>query len=122
MTIVLVKSSVALGVAVFLTAAPVQAQSTNEIGAAGTTVVAAAGPVEGAAIDPPPPGVTQYVELQPFPQRPLVLQEQISVGKPVPETVFLNTVPADRRYGFAVVNEKRVIADVKSRTVVQVVK
>ena len=53
MTIVLVKSSVALGVAVFLTAAPVQAQSTNEIGAADTTVVAAAGPVEGAAIDPP---------------------------------------------------------------------
>ncbi len=85
-------------------------------------MAAVAGPVEGAAIDPPPPGVTEYVELQPFPQRPLVLQEQISVGKPVPETVFLNTVPADRRYGFAVVNEKRVIADVKSRTVVQVVK
>ena len=122
MTIVLVKSSVALGVAVFLTAAPAQAQSTNEISAADTTVAAVAGPVEGAAIDPPPPGVTQYVELQPLPQRPLVLQEQISVGKPVPETVFLNTVPADRRYGFAVVNEKRVIADVKSRTVVQVVK
>ncbi|RVP64639.1 DUF1236 domain-containing protein [Sinorhizobium meliloti] len=122
MTIVLVKSSVALGVAVFLTAAPAQAQSTNEISAADTTVAAVAGPVEGAEIDPPPPGVTEYVELQPFPQRPLVLQEQISVGKPVPETVFLNTVPADRRYGFAVVNEKRVIADVKSRTVVQVVK
>lgn len=122
MTIVPVKSSVALGVAVFLTAAPAQAQSTNEISAADTTVAAVAGPVEGAAIDPPPPGVTEYVELQPFPQRPLVLQEQISVGKPVPETVFLNTVPADRRYGFAVVNEKRVIADVKSRTVVQVVK
>jgi hypothetical protein len=121
MTIVLVKSSVALGVAVFLTAAPAEAQSTNEISAADTTVAAVAGPVEG-AIDPPPPGVTEYVELQPFPQRPLVLQEQISVGKPVPETVFLNTVPADRRYGFAVVNEKRVIADVKSRTVVQVVK
>lgn len=47
MTIVLVKSSVALGVAVFLTAAPAEAQSTNEISAADTTVAAVAGPVEG---------------------------------------------------------------------------
>ncbi|MDX0518150.1 DUF1236 domain-containing protein [Sinorhizobium medicae] len=121
MTVFLVKSSVALSLAVFLTAAPAEAQSTIEIGAAETAAVAIAGPDAGATIDPPPKGVIEYVELQPLPQRPLVFQEQIAVGKPVPETVFLNTVPADRRYGFAVVNKKRVIADVKSRTVVQLV-
>ncbi|MDX0765168.1 DUF1236 domain-containing protein [Sinorhizobium medicae] len=51
----------------------------------------------------------------------VVVQQPVAVGKPIPETVVLTPVPENPTYAYAVVNERRVIVEPKSRTVVQVV-
>ncbi|MDK1389683.1 DUF1236 domain-containing protein [Sinorhizobium sp. 8-89] len=115
---------VAVGL-IFLVAAPAVAHDTSEnrVATAGVAEDAteAAGATGGAVIDPPPPRVVDFVVAQPLPSHSLVIQERIAIGVPVPDTVFLTVVPADKRYGFALVNDKRVIADVGTRTVVELV-
>lgn len=88
-------------------------------GPVGAAVGGVAGAVLGTAIDPPPQEVITYVQEQPAPA-PVVVQEEIVVGKPIPETVVLTPVPDHTNYSYAVVNEQRVIIDPKTRTVVQV--
>ncbi|WP_082912358.1 DUF1236 domain-containing protein [Sinorhizobium americanum] len=138
MKAMLLKSAVALGLGIGAVALPAAAEDTSRnsavTGAAGGAAAGAvvggpvgaavggvAGAIAGAVIDPPPPKVIAYVEAQPLPAQPVVIQEQVVVGKPLPETVVLTPVPEDTRYAYAVVNERRVIADPKSRTVVQVI-
>ncbi|WP_026617892.1 DUF1236 domain-containing protein [Ensifer aridi] len=138
MTGILIKSAIALGVGLSSMAVPAAAEDTSRnsavTGAAGGAATGAivggpvgaaiggvAGAIAGAALDPPPPKVIEYVEAQPLPPQPIVIQEQIVVGKPLPETVVLTPIPEDTRYAYAVVNEQRVIADPKTRTVVQVI-
>ncbi|ACP21971.1 conserved hypothetical protein (plasmid) [Sinorhizobium fredii NGR234] len=135
---VLIKGAIVLSLGIAGAAFPAAAQNTSKnstvTGAAGGAAAGAviggpvgaavggvAGAVAGAAIDPPPPKVIEYVEAQPLPTQPIVIQEQVVVGKPLPETVVLTPVPEDSRYAYAVVNEKRIIADPKTRTVVQVI-
>ncbi|WP_324764129.1 DUF1236 domain-containing protein (plasmid) [Sinorhizobium meliloti] len=134
----IVKGAIVLGLGLGCFAVPAAAQSTTKnstvTGAAGGAAAGAviggpvgaavggvAGAVAGAALDPPPPKVIQYVEAQPLPAEPVVVQQEIVVGKPLPETVVVTPIPDDTRYAYAVVNEKRVIVEPKSRTVVQVV-
>ncbi|MEY9626138.1 DUF1236 domain-containing protein [Sinorhizobium fredii] len=138
MTGILLKSAIAFGLGIGAVTVPVAAEDTSKnstvTGAAGGAAAGAviggpvgaavggvAGAIAGAAIDPPPPKVIEYVEAQPLPNQPIVIQEQIVVGKPLPETVVLTPVPEDTRYAYALVNERRVIADPKTRTVVQVI-
>ncbi|MDK1385328.1 hypothetical protein ILFOPFJJ_03337 [Ensifer psoraleae] len=45
---------------------------------------------------------------------------EIVVGQPVPEVVEVYPIPDQPEYGYAVVNEKRVIVNPKTKTVVQV--
>lgn len=59
--------------------------------------------------------------MQTIPATPVVVEQEIVVGKPVPETVVLTTVPEAPQYAYAVVNEQRVIVDPKTRIAVQVV-
>jgi len=89
-------------------------------GPVGAAVGGVAGAALGTAIDPPPQEVITYVQEQPAPA-PVVVQEEIVVGKPVPETVVLTPVPDHTDYSYAVVNEQRVIIDPQTRTVVQVI-
>jgi hypothetical protein len=89
-------------------------------GPVGAAVGGIAGAALGTAIDPPPQEVITYVQEQPAPA-PVVVQEEIVVGKPVPETVVLTPVPDHTDYSYAVVNEQRVIIDPQTRTVVQVI-
>jgi len=81
----------------------------NTSGAVGGTVGAAA---------PPAPVVT-YVERHPVPT--VAVEEEIIVGKPLPKTVKLYTIPEHRTYRYAVVNNQRVIVGPKTRTVVRIV-
>ncbi|NRP74585.1 hypothetical protein ILFOPFJJ_05507 [Ensifer psoraleae] len=110
---------VAVGL-IFLVAAPAVAHDTSENRVATVGVAEdateAAGATGGAVIDPPP-RVVDFVVAQPLPSHALVVQERIAIGVPVPDTVFLTVVPA----GSALVNDKRVIADVGTRTVVELV-
>ncbi|HEX2146030.1 MAG TPA: DUF1236 domain-containing protein [Pseudorhizobium sp.] len=89
-------------------------------GPVGAAVGGIAGAALGTAIDPPPQEVVRYVETQPAPTA-IVVEEEVVVGKPVPETVVLTPVPDHDAYAYAVVNEQRVIVDPQTRTVVQVV-
>lgn len=89
-------------------------------GPIGAGVGAVVGGALGGAITPPPREVVTYVEQAPMPAEPIMVQQEIVVGKPVPETVILTPVPDNPKYAYTVVNEHRVIVEPQSRTVVQV--
>ncbi len=127
---IIMTSAVALAT-VFATAA--YAQEGTASGAAGGAVTGAivggpvgaavggvAGAIIGTAIDPPPREVVTYVQQQPAPA-PVMVQQEVVVGKRIPETVILTPVPSNDHYGYAIVNEQRVIVDPRTHTVVQVV-
>jgi len=78
------------------------------------------GAVAGGAIDPPPREVVTYVQEQPM-QQSVVVEDPISVGRAVPETVVLTPVPQNPNYAYTVVNQQRVIVEPRSRKVVQVI-
>lgn len=91
-------------------------------GPVGAAVGGVAGAIAGTAIDPPPQKVISYVETAPAPSSTVVVKEKIVVGKPVPQTVVLTPVPDSPKYAYAIVGEQRVIVDLQTRTVVQVVR
>ena len=89
-------------------------------GPIGAGVGAVVGAVAGGAIDPPPREVVTYVQEQPV-QRSVVVEQQISVGRAIPETVVLSPIPQNPNYSYAIVNQQRVIVEPQSRKVVQVI-
>jgi hypothetical protein len=90
-------------------------------GPIGAAVGGIAGAALGTAIDPPPQEVVTYVREQPVSTTPVVVEEQVSVGKTIPDTVVLTPVPQHRDYAYAVVNKQRVIVDPRTHTVVQII-
>jgi hypothetical protein len=49
-----------------------------------------------------------------------VVQERVVVGEPLPPTVELRRVPQHTEYRYAVVNERRVIVEPRTRRVVRI--
>ena len=90
-------------------------------GPVGAAVGGVAGAIVGTAIDPPPQKVVTYVQEQPMPAQPVMVQEKIVVGQPLPQTVEIVPVPDNPTYAYAVVNNERVIVEPSSRKVVQVI-
>lgn len=90
-------------------------------GPIGAAVGGIAGAALGTAIDPPPAEVVTYVQAQPVPATPVIVERQIEVGQPIPETVVLTPVPEYSNYSYAVVNQQRVIVDPQTGTVVQII-
>jgi hypothetical protein len=91
-------------------------------GPAGAAVGGVAGAILGTAIDPPPDRVVTYVEQQPLPEDPVVVEQEITVGKPLPKRVEVRRIPEYPKYGYAVVNHQRVIVDPSTNTVIQVIR
>ncbi|MGR6433099.1 DUF1236 domain-containing protein [Rhizobium sp. PAMB 3182] len=89
-------------------------------GPVGAAVGGVVGAIAGVAIDPPPQKVITYVETQPAPPQPVVIQQPVVVGKPIPQTVVLTPVPEDPTYSYAFVNDQRVIVDPNTYVVVGV--
>jgi hypothetical protein len=89
-------------------------------GPIGAAVGGVVGAAAGTAIDPPPERVVTYVREQPLPAQPVVVERQVVVGEPLPPTVVLTPVPEAPDYSYAYVNERRVIVDPSTHTVVQV--
>lgn len=89
-------------------------------GPVGAAVGGIAGAVIGTAIDPPPERVVTYVREQPMPAQPVIVQQEVVVGQPLPETVVLSPVPEAPEYAYTYVNERRVIVDPQNYTVVQI--
>lgn len=126
---------IALGAVVLgAVASPVLAQESTVTGAAGGAVTGAivggpvgaavggvVGAIAGTAVAPPPPKVVTYVQTQPVPAQPVVIEKQVVVGEPLPREVVLTTIPEDPTYAYAVVNNQRVIVDPQTYVVVGVV-
>ncbi|ASW10802.1 MULTISPECIES: DUF1236 domain-containing protein [unclassified Rhizobium] len=90
-------------------------------GPVGAAVGGVAGAIAGTAIDPPPQKVITYVQEQPMPPSEAVVQDEIVVGRTLPETVVITPVPDNPTYGYAVVNHERVIVQPKTRKVVRII-
>ncbi|TNM59599.1 DUF1236 domain-containing protein [Aliirhizobium smilacinae] len=123
-----------LVVAAVLAAGTAFAQNSTVTGAAGGAVTGAVvggpigaavggvvGAIAGTAMDPPPERVVTYVRQAPAPVERVVVQERVVVGEPLPQTVVVQQIPEDPKYGYAVVNQQRVIVEPSSRRVVQVI-
>ncbi|MDP9840744.1 outer membrane lipoprotein SlyB [Neorhizobium huautlense] len=128
------KRQVVLVGATLLVAGSVFAQESTVNGAAGGAVTGAivggpvgaavggvAGAIVGTAIDPPPQRVVTYVREAPAPTERVVVEERVVVGEPLPQTIVVQQVPDNPNYGYAVVNDRRVIIEPSSRRVVQVI-
>ncbi len=54
-------------------------------------------------------------------ERSVVVQERVVVGEPLPTTVELRPVPQHTEYRYAVVNDRRVIVEPRTRRVVKII-
>jgi hypothetical protein len=86
-------------------------------GPVGAIVGGVAGAIIGTAAEPPAE-VRTYVTRESVPS--VTVQEDIVVGQPAPR-VELRSIPQNEDYRFAVINNKRVIVDTKTRRIVQII-
>ncbi len=114
-----------------LASAAAFAQSTTVEGAANGAAAggAVAGPVGamvggtvGAAVGAGleiPNAVINSIEAERAPS--VVVHERVVVGEPLPATVELRPVPRYTEYRYAVVNDRRVIVDPRTRRVIKII-
>jgi hypothetical protein len=114
-----------------LTASTAFAQSTTATGAAngaraggdvagplGAAVGGTVGAAIGAAVEVPD-AVILSLQGQQVPS--VTVPEQVVVGRPLPPTVELWPVPRYDQYDYAVVNDRRVIVDARTRRVIKII-
>ncbi|HSI40424.1 MAG TPA: DUF1236 domain-containing protein [Xanthobacteraceae bacterium] len=87
-------------------------------GPVGAVVGGVAGAVIGAAASPPPE-VRTYVMQEQVPS--VRVEREVIVGYELPGTVVLHPVPQYDAYSYAVVNDRRVIVEPRTRKVIQIV-
>jgi hypothetical protein len=51
----------------------------------------------------------------------VVVRERVVVGEPLPDTVVLRPVPNYTQYRYAVVNDRRVIVEPRTRRVIKII-
>ena len=89
-------------------------------GPVGAAVGGVAGAIVGTAVNPPPERVVTYVrEVEP-PADVVVIEQPLTVGEPLPQTVILTPIPEDPTYAYAIVNDQRVIVDPATNVIVGV--
>jgi uncharacterized protein DUF1236 len=66
----------------------------------------------------PPDEVVTYVQRERVPS--VRVETEVRIGSTLPDTVELRTVPRHDAYGYAVVNERRVIVEPRTRRVIRV--
>src|SRR5215216_1379097 len=67
----------------------------------------------------PPDEVITYVQRESVPS--VRLDSDVTVGFALPGTVELRTIPRHEQFGFAVVNDRRVIVEPRTRRVIRVI-
>jgi uncharacterized protein DUF1236 len=85
-------------------------------GPIGAMVGGTVGAAVGAAVEIPNAIITGLPR-----DRSVVVQERVVVGEPLPPTVELRTVPQHTEYRYAVVNDRRVIVEPRTRRVVKII-
>ncbi len=94
------------------------ARTGGEVGGpVGAMVGGTVGAAVGAAVEIPNAVITAI----PRGERSVVVQERIVVGEPLPPSVQLRVVPNHSEYSYAVVNDRRVIVEPRTRKVVRVI-
>jgi hypothetical protein len=78
----------------------------------------AQGATVGVAVGPPDEVVT-YVQREQVPS--VRVQEEVVVGHALPGTVELRSVPSHTQYGYAIVNDRRVIVEPSTRRVIRII-
>jgi hypothetical protein len=87
-------------------------------GPPGAVVGAAIGGAVGMAAEPPGEVVT-YVQRERTPS--VRYERQVVVGEPLDTTVELRSVPSHSEYRYAVVNDRRVIVEPKTRKIIKII-
>jgi hypothetical protein len=67
----------------------------------------------------PPDEVVTYVRRESVPS--VRVEGDIGVGFALPGTVELRTIPRHEQYGYAIVNERRVIVEPRTRKVIRII-
>ena len=94
------------------------ARTGGEVGGpVGAIVGGTVGAAVGAAVEIPNAVITSI----PRGERSVVVQERIVVGEPLPPSVQLRVVPNHTEYSYAVVNDRRVIVEPRTRKVIRVI-
>ena len=94
------------------------ARTGGEVGGpVGAMVGGTVGAAVGAAVEIPNAVITAI----PRGERSVVVQERIVVGEPLPPSVQLRVVPNHTEYSYAVVNDRRVIVEPRTRKVIRVI-
>jgi hypothetical protein len=86
-------------------------------GPIGGIVGGTVGAAVGAAVEIPNAVITSI----PRGERSVVVRERVVVGEPLPPSVELRVVPNHTRYRYAVVNDRRVIVEPRTRRVIRVI-
>jgi hypothetical protein len=122
--------AVTLIAASLLTSGAAFAQSTTATGAAegaaaggqvGGPVGAMVGGTVGAAVGAGLEIPNAVFSAIPRGEPSVTVRERIVVGEPLPETVVLRPVPSHTEYRYAVVNDRRVIVEPRTRKVIKVI-
>lgn len=87
-------------------------------GPVGAAVGGTVGAAVGAAVDIPGAVITSVLGA---PARSVVVKERVVVGEPLPAYVELQPVPQYTEYRYAVVNDRRVIVEPRTRRVIRVI-
>ena len=67
----------------------------------------------------PPDEVVTYVQRERVPS--VRVEREVTVGSTLPDTIELRTIPRHDTYGYAVVNERRVIVEPRTRRVIRII-
>jgi hypothetical protein len=123
--------AVSLMAALLLASGAAFAQSTTATGAAngartggevagpvGQIVGGTVGAAVGAAVEIPNAVITS-IEAERAPS--VVVRERVVVGEPLPPSVELRTVPSHTEYRYAVVNDRRVIVEPRTRKIIKII-
>jgi hypothetical protein len=122
--------AVSLIAASLLTSGAAFAQSTTEQGAAngartggdvggpvGAMVGGTVGAAVGAGLEIPNAVFSSIPRGEPS----VTVRERVIVGEPLPETVELRPVPSHTEYRYAIVNDRRVIVEPRTRKVIKII-
>jgi hypothetical protein len=94
------------------------ARAGGEVGGpVGGVIGGTVGAAVGAAVEIPNAVITAI----PRGERSVVVRERIVVGEPLPPSVELRVVPNHTEYRYAVVNDRRVIVEPRTRKVIRVI-
>lgn len=87
-------------------------------GPVGEVVGGTVGAAVGAAVEIPNAVITS-IQAERAPS--VTVRERVVVGEPLPPTVELRTVPSHTEYHYAVVNDRRVIVEPRTRKIIKII-